>query len=704
MKKIVFAALFPFIFSLTINKSYAGDAGGKQSSGNVCIDIISGAASEDSCSFANFSAATADSLNTGGSGATTVGNATGATGINGSSVNITGTANINTTGSANTNVGNNTGTTEITGSNVNITGTTNINTTGSANTNIGNTGSIDISGGASATQTGSLGISNTGVTSLSSITATGQNAPAMTISGQNGGSVPGTATGNYPLIPNGTGVLITGSGQGGGPDVYIASQNGDAAISVTNTGVRIISPAGTNPGAPINVSSTNTYGVAGANNTGSVVNNFGTGGSGTSGIGGVTQTTTNNIGGGGGSNSQVNNTFGAGSTSSTGLVSNTIGSSVSGGGTVTNSFGGGTGTSNNTFGVNTAAGASSINNLGTTVANSTATNTLGGGAGTTSNNIGVNTASGAISTNNLGVNQAFGSSSETNLGTTVVGSTAINTLGGGAGTTTNSVGNATGVSGVATNSFGNADSIGATSTNTIGGGTGVTTNNMGNNNVNTTIGLTAGNASQSLANGVSTTSVQASTGVGASVLPGAPFSTSANTGIVLNGANGTFATVDVNGKLSMVTGTASQSSTSMTITNGLGNVHGLVVNERQATLSGGQNSSSMTLNDNGATFSNPANGAPIQVHGVQDGTSPYDAVNVRQLGRGVAMASALAGIPQVDPGKRFNLGLGVGNFMSENAMAIGGSIRFNENIVVKAGGSFASGGSNTANGGIGISF
>jgi hypothetical protein len=227
---------------------------------------------------------------------------------------------------------------------------------------------------------------------------------------------------------------------------------------------------------------------------------------------------------------------------------------------------------------------------------------------------------------------------------------------------------------------------------------------MGNNNVNTTIGLTAGNASQRLANGVSTTSVQSSPGVGASVLPGAPLSTSANTGIVLNGATGTFSTVDGNGKLSMVTGTATQSSTSMTITNGLGNVHGLVVNERQATLSGGQNSSSMTLNDNGATFSNPANGAPIQVHGVQDGTSPYDAVNVRQLGRGVAMASALAGMPQVDPGKRFNIAVGAGNHMGESAMAIGGSLRFNDNIVVKAGGSFANGGSNTASGGIGISF
>lgn len=435
---------------------------------------------------------------------------------------------------------------------INITTATSLNTLGSTATGVGNT-------------TGATTINGNSVNIQSTTSALDPS--ALVISGQNGDSIPGTATGAYPLIPNGTGVLITGAGQGSGSDVYIASQDGRAAISVTNTGVQIISPAGTS-GTPINVSSTNTYGVAGANNTGSVTNNFGTGGSGTSGVGGVTQTTTNNIGGGGGSNSQVNNTFGGGSSSSTGLVSNTIGSSVSGGGTVTNSFGGGTGTS--------------INN--------------------------------------------------------------------------------------------------------IGGGSGISTTTIGSTTVGSSVQNQAGNSSSTLSNGVSTTSVQSGGGVGNSILSGGT-TTSANSGTVLNGATGTFAVVDQNGKITYITGTATQSVTATTLTNGLGNTNGLIVTETQATLSGGTQSSSMTLNDNGATFSNSSNGQPIQVHGVADGTSNFDAVNVRQLNAvmiGISGVAAMTNIPTLASDKKFNIGAGIGGFDNQSAIAIGGNVRINEQLVTKA--------------------
>ena len=273
----------------------------------------------------------------------------------------------------------------------------------------------------------------------------------------------------------------------------------------------------------------------------------------------------------------MNNTFGNGSASSTGLVSNTIGASVSGGGTVTNSFGGGTGTSNNSIGV------------------------------------------GGLST--------------TTIGSTTVGSS---------------------------------------------------------------VQTQAGYTSSTMSNGVSTTSVQSGGGVGGSVLGSG--TTSANSGTVLNGATGTFATVDANGKITNTTGVATQSVTAMTITNGVGNTHGIVVNEQQATMSGGTYSSSMTLNDNGATFSNAANGRPIQVHGVADGTTNFDAVNVQQLNsvkQAIAGVAAMTNIPALANDKQFNIGVGVGGFDGQGSFAVGATARLTENLTTKASVSHAFGSNNS---------
>lgn len=429
-------------------------------------------------------------------------------------VNTTTATSLNTSGSTNTAVGNSTGTTTMTGSTTNITATTD---------------------------------------------SAGTSAPALRIVGQNGSQVPNTTIGTYPDIPAGVGVLITGSGKANGPDVYLSSQNGKAAISITNTGVTIISPAGTS-GSTINVSSTNNYGQQGAYNTGSVTNNFGNG-----------------------------------NANSTGNVTNTIGTSVAGGGTLTNTVGGGSGTSTNNFGNSTDPGASSTNTLGSAVA-------------------------------------------------------------------------------------------GSTSSNSIGGGAGQTTNSIGNSNILSTVAMQAGNSASNLANGVNTATTTGSlaSGVGGSNISGATGYTSTTSGAVLKDGVGTYATVDANGKLGVTTGTATESSINMTITNGIGNTHGLVVNETQATLSGGTRSSSMTLNDNGATFSNSATGAPIQVHGVANGTAPTDAVNVRQMRSGVASASALAGLPALDTNKDFSLAIAGANYQGYQAAAVGLSARINKQLVVRA--------------------
>ena len=54
------------------------------------------------------------------------------------------------------------------------------------------------------------------------------------------------------------------------------------------------------------------------------------------------------------------------------------------------------------------------------------------------------------------------------------------------------------------------------------------------------------------------------------------------------------------------------------------------------------------------------------------------------LSRGIASATALANIPQVDTNKAFAIGAGVASFNSETAFAIGASARFAGSGVVKA--------------------
>jgi len=151
-------------------------------------------------------------------------------------------------------------------------------------------------------------------------------------------------------------------------------------------------------------------------------------------------------------------------------------------------------------------------------------------------------------------------------------------------------------------------------------------------------------------------------------------------------ANKAGTVVDANGKIT--TGTTTESSAALTVTNAQGNTHGIVVAESKTTISGGTNSSSLTLNDNGANFSNSATGSPIQVHGVADGTNDYDAVNFRQLKdaySGVASVAALAAIPSPAVGKKFTVGMGYGYFKEQSAVAIGLKAAVSENIIMTGG-------------------
>ena len=113
-----------------------------------------------------------------------------------------------------------------------------------------------------------------------------------------------------------------------------------------------------------------------------------------------------------------------------------------------------------------------------------------------------------------------------------------------------------------------------------------------------------------------------------------------------------------------------------------GNMRGLVVQENKTTLSGAQNEASLTLDTRGATFSNPTTGAPIQVHGVADGNSDFDAVNVRQLYSGLASVMA-ASTPELrlEPGKS-SAAFGVGSYGGYSGVGFGVGHMFDNNTVL----------------------
>ncbi|MGE4442143.1 MAG: YadA-like family protein [Desulfomicrobium sp.] len=186
----------------------------------------------------------------------------------------------------------------------------------------------------------------------------------------------------------------------------------------------------------------------------------------------------------------------------------------------------------------------------------------------------------------------------------------------------------------------------------------------------------------------STTVATTSVNSGQSILSGAG-ATSGHMTIVNRGETAPHAVVDSNGRISMTDGPATQASSAMTLTNGYGDTHGMVITERQTVISGGEKSTSLTLDDRGATFGKSTNGDPVRVTGVADGKSRWDAVNYGQLNRGVAIAASMAMIPQVEPNKTFSLGAGTSYYGDETGLAIGGSLRLSPNAVVKAAASFS---------------
>lgn len=342
----------------------------------------------------------------------------------------------------------------------------------------------------------------------------------------------------------------------------------------------------------------------------------------------------------------------------------------------------------NQTGASVITGTTSINS------NGTADTQIGTGGGNTT--IGAAASVNTITGTANNINGATNITGATTVvgATSVTGATTINTAGAGNTTVGNAANTTTIQSGtnVITGASNSMLSTGANniqaplnnigsnsvSTNNIGTGSLRSTNNIGNAVATTTVTSTAGNASQALANGSASTLV----GGGVSGLSNQP--TSAQ--VLLSNAAGT--TVDANGKI-LVQGAQGYVSptaptAALTLTNGLGNTHGLVVTESQTTLSGGTQSSSMTLNDRAATFGNAQTGAPITVTGVADGRTDFDAVNVRQFAGAIAAVTAQANIPALAAGQDRAFGLGLGHFMGKTGLAMGLTVRGSANSVYKA--------------------
>ncbi|MFA6412091.1 MAG: YadA-like family protein [Syntrophales bacterium] len=418
--------------------------------------------------------------------------------------------------------------------------------------------------------------------------------------------------------------------------------------------------------------------------------------------------------------------------------------------TTLNSAGGATGVGNATGATTITGNTGNIlqATTGTNAITAATTNTLTGGTGNTiTATTGDNTITATAGSNTVSANAANQSNtiSATGLGgvnnitarTNNIGSTAAfataNNIGTGAGISTNALGNVNAGTTVTATGGNSVLSIANTQSSLTAGSTLATNGTSGTTSGSNSGGLTVYNAAQTIGanttiqttlspNGIlngktyqnkvngnlfvdgnvyingtldyvssnsANTTVVGTTGT--SKLSSTN-GTTAGTAIVMKGSAGTQTVVDGNGKLTnTVTTGASESTAALTLTNGDGNTHGIVVTETQTTMSGGRNSTSLTLHDDGATFANATNGEPVRVHGIDDGTAPNDAVNVRQLGAGLAMVAGLAALPQVDPGKKFAIGLGTGGYMSQVSLAGGLSARIRDNIVIKAGGAFVPG-------------
>jgi hypothetical protein len=132
--------------------------------------------------------------------------------------------------------------------------------------------------------------------------------------------------------------------------------------------------------------------------------------------------------------------------------------------------------------------------------------------------------------------------------------------------------------------------------------------------------------------------------------------------------------------------TVTDTQVSVTVDNGTA-THGLIVGASDTVLSGGNTSTTLTLDDDGALLDNELNMDGNRITNVANGVHRYDAVNKGQLDevaerayQGIAAVAAMSAIPQPMSGHRFAIGIGGGTYKEEGAFALGGSANLTKNL------------------------
>ncbi|MEM5312280.1 YadA-like family protein [Paraburkholderia sp. JHI869] len=198
------------------------------------------------------------------------------------------------------------------------------------------------------------------------------------------------------------------------------------------------------------------------------------------------------------------------------------------------------------------------------------------------------------------------------------------------------------------------------------------------------------------------------------------------TNVQVENLNQQIQNINVNGSEYLSTNTTNGAA-SATGSNSIAAGGGAIASGANSTAMGdmakatGNNSVALGANsvaDEDNTVSVGSQGNERRITNVAPGVNPTDAVNVGQLQSGlnslqsglnsvarnayggIAAATALTMIPDVDQGKTIAVGVGTANFKGYQAAALGATARITQNIKVKLGGGYASGGGATFGGGM----
>lgn len=179
---------------------------------------------------------------------------------------------------------------------------------------------------------------------------------------------------------------------------------------------------------------------------------------------------------------------------------------------------------------------------------------------------------------------------------------------------------------------------------------------------------------------------------------------------ILNANNGINNTGNLNSSGNAVIGSASASIVNIGNQNG-SNVGTSTVsfnnNRLQNVAAATNGTDAVNLNQVNSLISSSSGAVQNQVNGIQNQVNNLQSqVNQNNLAaqRGIAGASAIAGIPAIEAGKNFSVGVGVGNYVSASALSLGAQARISQSTVIKIAAGTTNNGGMVTSAGVGFSF